>query len=204
MSPFPGSYLRNGYTDPTARYGFGQPVARSEDSPPRQPGNAEASPPDRVSLSLEALQIQKLAATDREVRAHEAAHAAVGGQHAGSASFSYQQGPDGKRYAVAGEVPIDLSAVSGDPAATLKKAQTVRAAALAPADPSPQDLQVAAAATQMELKAKTELRQQQVAAATEAESPDAEPSANKTEPIVIEDETPSATARRTPRFSLYA
>gem|GEM_PF-5376758 len=203
MSPFPGSYLRNGYTDPTARYGFGQPPSRSEDSSARPPGSTGTSVQDRVSLSLEALQVQKLAATDREVRAHEAAHAAVGGQHAGSASFSFKQGPDGKRYAIAGEVPIDLSAVADDPAATIQKAQTVRAAALAPADPSSQDLQVAAAATQLELTAKTELRQQQVEEASKADSKGSEPSGDDTNAAAATEDSASP-ASQVSRFSLYA
>ena len=45
-------------------------------------------------------------------------------------------GPDGQRYAIGGEVPIDLSAVPGNPQATLQKALTIRRAALAPTDPS--------------------------------------------------------------------
>jgi hypothetical protein len=49
-------------------------------------------------------------------------------------------GPDGKQYAVGGEVPIDLSPVSGNPQATVQKAETIQRAALAPADPSGPDL----------------------------------------------------------------
>ena len=91
-------------------------------------------------------QVRELANIDREVRAHEAAHQAVGGTLAGPASFRFVTGPDGGRYAVGGEVPIVLAAVSGDPEATIRNAEQVRAAALAPVDPSGQDRQVAAAA----------------------------------------------------------
>lgn len=94
----------------------------------------------------ERAQVRKLAARDREVRAHEAAHKAVGGPYAGAASFTFQSGPDGRRYAVGGEVPIDVSAVPGDPDATIRKLRTVRRAALAPAEPSAQDRRVAASA----------------------------------------------------------
>jgi hypothetical protein len=94
----------------------------------------------------ERAQVKKLAARDREVRAHEAAHQAVGGQYAGAASFSYQSGPDGRRYAVGGEVPIDTGAVPGNPEATITKLRTVRRAALAPAEPSAQDRSIAARA----------------------------------------------------------
>ncbi|MCH8862859.1 MAG: hypothetical protein IID51_10155 [Proteobacteria bacterium] len=90
--------------------------------------------------------VKKLAARDREVRAHESAHQAVGGPYTGAASFTFQQGPDGRRYAVGGEVPIDASAVPGDPDATIRKLRTVRRAALAPAEPSAQDRSIASSA----------------------------------------------------------
>ncbi len=127
-----------------------------------------SSSQDRVQLSREALQVSQMATTDRAVRDHEAAHQAAGGQYAGSASFAYQQGPDGKRYAVSGEVTIDASAVAGNPEATMKKAETVRAAALAPVDPSPQDHQVAIEASRMELQARAELQSQHVEESAEA------------------------------------
>lgn len=106
-------------------------------------------------------QIQELAARDREVRAHEQAHAAVAGQYAGSPTYSFVRGPDGVSYAVGGEVSIDTSPIPGDPEATLRKAQQLRRAANAPADPSSQDASVAAQAAQMEQQARAELREQQ-------------------------------------------
>ena len=101
--------------------------------------------------------INKLAARDREVRAHEQAHQAAGGQYAGSASYTYQSGPDGKQYAVGGEVPIDAAPINGDPKATIDKMRQVKAAALAPAKPSGQDRKVAAMADAQAAKAQTEL-----------------------------------------------
>lgn len=106
-------------------------------------------------------QIAQLAKTDREVRAHEQAHLAASGGHATSgASYQYTTGPDGKRYAVAGEVGIDTSTVPGNPEATIRKAQIIQAAASAPSDPSGQDRAVAAQAAQMEAKARLELARQ--------------------------------------------
>jgi len=103
-------------------------------------------------------QIKQLQASDREVRAHEAAHmAAAGGLVRGGASFSYQAGPDGRAYAIGGEVSIDTSPVRDNPQATIQKAQTIRAAALAPANPSSADHAVAAAASQLEAAARIEL-----------------------------------------------
>jgi len=101
--------------------------------------------------------ISQLKSRDQEVRAHEAAHAAVGGSFTGPPNFSYEQGPDGKRYAVGGEVSVDLSSVKGDPRATIAKMQKVHAAALAPVHPSIQDTRVASTATQMILQAQSEL-----------------------------------------------
>lgn len=106
-------------------------------------------------------QIQELKKTDREVKAHEAAHANVGGQYAGAPSYEYVTGPDGRRYAVAGSVPIDTSKVAGDPQATIEKMRQVQRAALAPADPSSQDLKVAAMAAQIANQASIELNTQQ-------------------------------------------
>jgi len=101
--------------------------------------------------------IQKLSTLDREVRNHERAHAAVGGQYAGAPRYQYERGPDGVNYAVAGEVSISTGAISGDPQMTIEKAQIIRRAALAPAEPSSQDRKVAAEASQMEAQARVEL-----------------------------------------------
>ena len=56
-----------------------------------------------------------------------------------------------------GEVHIDTSEVPGDPEATLKKMKQVRNAALAPADPSAQDLKVASQASAQAAKALADL-----------------------------------------------
>ena len=106
--------------------------------------------------------LEQLEKADTEVRAHEAAHLAVAGSLArGGANFEFKTGPDGKRYAVAGEVAIDTS--KGDtPEETLSKMRTVRAAALAPADPSPQDRKVAAQATVAMTEAVQEIRQEKI------------------------------------------
>ncbi len=103
--------------------------------------------------------VRQLKARDREVRTHEQAHVAAGGQHAGGASYSYEMGPDGKRYAVGGEVPIDTSQAS-TPEATIQKARTVRKAALAPAKPSSADKQVASKATAMEQEARQQVQEE--------------------------------------------
>lgn len=104
-------------------------------------------------------QIAKLKSVDTQVKTHEAAHQAAGGGLAGGASFTYTKGPDGKQYAIAGEVPIDMSE-EDTPEATIAKMEQVKAAALAPADPSPQDLKVASTAAVTAMKARLELLKQ--------------------------------------------
>ncbi|ASM51431.1 hypothetical protein PESP_a3652 [Pseudoalteromonas espejiana DSM 9414] len=112
---------------------------------------------EQQQLEIEQQQIKELKARDTEVRVHEQAHASVGGQYAGSPSYEYQRGPDGTNYAVGGEVQIDVSEIPGDPQATIDKMQTVRAAALAPAEPSSADRAIAADATQKMAAAQAEL-----------------------------------------------
>ncbi|WP_227519481.1 putative metalloprotease CJM1_0395 family protein [Marinobacter sp. ANT_B65] len=123
-------------------------------------------------------ELTELKARDLEVRAHEAAHQAVGGQYAGAMSFTYQRGPDGAQYAVGGEVSIDVSPVNGDPQATIEKMRVVRAAAMAPAEPSGQDRAVAAQAMQVMLQAQSEIASGQGAQAEEPVSDSKESSAS--------------------------
>lgn len=129
-----------------------QPTAQST-------GNrgAEASGPSRELSETEQQLVDALRARDREVRDHEEAHARVGGEFAGEPSYSYQTGPDGRQYAVGGEVPIDVSPVPDDPEATIAKMDVVKRAALAPAEPSTADRRVAAEADAKRLAAMAEL-----------------------------------------------
>ncbi len=133
-----GDKAGNGSAAPTATNGAGQ------------------SPQEQKAAE----QVRKLAQRDREVRAHELAHEAAGGRYTSGASFTYQRGSNGVLYAVAGEVRIDAAPVPGDPEATLRKAQIVQRAALAPAEPSAQDRQVAAQAEAMAAQARAELARQ--------------------------------------------
>ncbi len=126
-------------------------------SPTAAPGPELSEEQDREVAELER--------ADAEIRRHEAAHASAGGRYAGAPSFAYQVGPDGKRYAVAGEVPIDVSPVAGDPRATIAKMQVVKRAASAPASPSAQDRAVAATAAKVEAQARAELQAERAEAA---------------------------------------
>jgi hypothetical protein len=105
--------------------------------------------------------VSRLVARDSAVRAHEAAHQAAARGLGGAASFSYETGPDGRRYAVGGEVPVSIRP-GRTPRETIANAQVVRSAALAPADPSSQDMAVAAQATQIEAEARQQITQSRV------------------------------------------
>ncbi|PIE59490.1 MAG: hypothetical protein CSA32_03830 [Desulfobulbus propionicus] len=107
--------------------------------------------------SEEKKQVEELTRRDNEVRTHEQAHKSVGGQYAGAITYTYQSGPDGKRYAVGGEVSIDVSE-DDTPEETIKKMEIVRRAALAPAEPSGADRQVAARASAKAARARQELQ----------------------------------------------
>jgi len=124
-------------------------------------GSAPQSPPpggDGDLTEAQKREVEELRRRDREVRQHEEAHLRAAGQHAsGGARYVYKRGPDGRLYAVDGEVLIDVSPVEGDPRATLQKAQQLQRAALAPTNPSPQDRNVAARAAQMEQEARREV-----------------------------------------------
>ena len=138
---------------------------------PRERGVQQQSPmtQEQERSTKQQADIAKLRSRDREVRTHEQAHiSAAGGLAKGGATFSFQRGPDGKQYAVGGEVNIDTSPVSGNPEATIRKAQQIRAAALSPADPSAQDRAVAASAGSLEAQAHQELKKEEQEANTSA------------------------------------
>lgn len=135
---------------------------RRDDAPNHPSGN----PDDDESTSADGLtaeeqkRVAQLKKTDQEVRAHERAHKAAGGSLTGPAHFTYEQGPDGQSYAVSGEVSIDTGR-EGSAAATVKKMKTIIRAATAPANPSAQDLAVAAQARQTLNEASSEVQQEQ-------------------------------------------
>lgn len=135
--------------------------------------SSQRAAPDRVEptdalkdpTSSEYRELQQLKARDREVRQHEQAHVSAGGQYVrGGVTYSYERGPDGRQYAVGGEVDIDTAPVPDDPAATIRKMQVVRRAALAPAEASPQDRAVASEATRKEAEARVDLRDEELEA----------------------------------------
>ena len=117
----------------------------------------------RDELSDEAKKrIAEMKRRDAEVRAHEQAHKRAGGSYAGLPQYDYERGPDGRQYAVSGEVSIDTSS-ENSPEATIRKMEIVMRAAMAPGDPSAQDRAVATAAKRAIEEAQAELREQKAA-----------------------------------------
>lgn len=106
-------------------------------------------------------EIEQLKKRDLEVKNHERAHASIGGRYTGSPNFQYETGPNGARYAIDGEVSIDLTEVANNPQATIDKMKQVYRAALAPLEPSFQDRSIATQAQQTITTARTELAKEQ-------------------------------------------
>jgi hypothetical protein len=185
----------------------------SADNPEETSRRSEQSAPDRGPLELteaEQAQVRELQQRDREVRAHELAHVAAGGRYVTKpATYQYQTGPDGRRYAVGGEVTIDTS-VPADPREALAKAQIIERAALAPVEPSQQDYRVAAKARQMAADARREIaaeRLEQTTAGEEARASQSDEEAEGDEPVASDRRLPLVTPESlepTSRISLFA
>ncbi|MDF1882554.1 hypothetical protein JHD49_01220 [Sulfurimonas sp. SAG-AH-194-C21] len=143
--------------DPVAKARAEAKKLRSEQSQEEQKAqeSKKSSDPKELSQDEERL-VKDLASRDSEVKAHEAAHQGAAGGLAGAASYTYQQGPDGRMYAIGGEVSISTPSGS-TPEETLKNARSLASAALAAGDPSPQDFSVASSARVMEMKALQEI-----------------------------------------------
>ena len=158
----------NGGLSPQALLAVQEEEAPAAQDPKREAGDESHQASVDTSTNAQGLttteqaQVAKLQKIDADVRRHEQAHAAAGGGQAGAPSYEYTKGPDGKQYAVAGEVSISVPAGGGDPASRIEDLRKVQKAALAPSNPSAQDLKVAAAAVQEIASAEAQLRQEQL------------------------------------------
>lgn len=157
------------------------PQSGSEQEKQSSSGEEKDDPQQQKEELAEQKRIAELKARDQEVKVHEQAHAAIGGQYAGAPSYEYETGPDGQQYAVGGEVRIDVSEVPNDPRATIQKMQQVKAAALAPAEPSNADRSVAAQASRTLMEAQAELAAEIGQMARAGAEPSAKSSATGTE-----------------------
>jgi hypothetical protein len=146
--------------------------SQGRDLQQRAQGGAAGLPGEEELDVEQQREVDQLKQTDQEVKSHESAHMAAGaGLVVGGASYQYQRGPDGKMYAVGGEVKIDTSREK-DPEDTIRKMQQVKMAALAPSQPSGQDRSVAARASQIEAEARIELTKKKAEEAKQQKSKD--------------------------------
>ncbi|MGE8499061.1 MAG: putative metalloprotease CJM1_0395 family protein [Pseudomonas sp.] len=192
----------------------GQALSDEQSSSPREEADKPAGTAEDAARSgyrasrerrleqLEQLEVAKLVSRDQEVRTHEQAHASVGGTYAGAPTYTFTRGPDGKRYAVGGEVSIDVSPVPNDPQATLRKMEVVLRAALAPAEPSAQDRRVAAEAQAQMAAARAELMAAQRSEASAEDEKTAEEKAEE-EAAQEPEQTERQTASPAPNLELY-
>lgn len=145
----------------------------SEDARPEgteREERAAAMAPDQELTRQEEREIRALRQRELQVRRHERAHLAAAGDLAVKPpTYGYEVGPDGARYVVEGEVKLRTPESSLPPEERLEQALKIREAALAPTDPSPEDLQVASQARQLEAEARRELLEDRSRAATGGE-----------------------------------
>lgn len=85
--------------------------------------------------------LEKFKNSDSQIRTHEQAHAANGNTTT-PISYKYQVGPDGKLYAVGGEVHLDTS-LPKDPKAAAFKLTQIQKASSAPSQMSGADSHIA-------------------------------------------------------------
>ncbi len=151
-----------------------QGAASNQAQPAANTANNSNGAAQNASFDPEQQQlIRQLAQRDSEVRNHERIHATVGGRYTSAPSYTYERGPDGRLYAVSGEVQIDTTPIPNNPQATLEKATMVQRAALAVPDPSPADRNAAAQARVMAAEARAEIAR--VARSDSVESENATP-----------------------------
>ncbi|MHA1566963.1 MAG: putative metalloprotease CJM1_0395 family protein [Alphaproteobacteria bacterium] len=156
--PVPAAQLD--HDDPSLAKRHRPAKASHAHAPDSENGHSKGKGPSDLSEE-EQKRVTQLKARDREVRTHEQAHKNAGGPYAGSPTYEYTRGPDGSQYAISGEVSIDASPISGNASATIAKMEIVIRAALAPAEPSGQDMKVAAQARAAKTQAQSELRREE-------------------------------------------
>lgn len=125
----------------------GEEAAELSDEEKTAAAEAEKEADPSQLSDEEIAEVQTLTLQDLKVRNNEEAHVRVGGQYTSQPKYEFQTGPDNRKYAVSGHVEIDAAAIAGKPEDTIRKLRIVKRAALAPAEPSAEDLKVAAVAS---------------------------------------------------------
>ncbi len=99
-------------------------------------------------------EIEKIRKNGRNIKRQELVYRAIVGNHVkGAASFEYDLGPDGIKYAVAGHTTIDTRPVINNPEASIRKAQAIKRTKL--------DRSVAVEVEKMEREARLEIKEEQ-------------------------------------------
>lgn len=157
----------------------------SQDTKNNQEAKGTLSANEKLSQEDKQI-IADLKARDAEVKTHEQAHrAAAAGINASAPSYDYETGPDGKKYAVGGEVNVSFRE-GGSAESNVAKAQAMKAAALAPAQPSSQDLSAARNADALIVKFKEQQIQENEEIAKKSDDTDT----TKNNDAVVQPDTP--------------
>lgn len=144
--------------------------SKSEAEPPKMPEDHSAKLQEQAGKDLKIKSdVRRLINWENNVKQHEQAHMSVGGGLVSAARFSYTVGPDGRRYVAGGEVSISIPS-SNKEEDNIQTFERVKRAALAPADPSPQDIKTAAMASALLTAAYQKLAKQRSEAAAKAEA----------------------------------
>ncbi len=117
--------------------------------------SANTEDPGRLTLE-EQRTVEDMRRRDSTVRQEEQTQAAQAGQFAGAPIYEYQVGPDNKRYAVAGEVPVSIPDPSSDPATLERALDVLSQAATSPAATSAQEFMAAQQAAGQAARVDTE------------------------------------------------
>ncbi len=94
--------------------------------------------------------LEKFKNVDANIRSHEQAHASLT-TTTSPIQYNYQQGPDGKMYAVGGHVRLDTS-MPDDPKAAAIKLDQIKKSATANSDMSGADANIAIGANLMKMR----------------------------------------------------
>jgi hypothetical protein len=198
ISPFRPNLYPASLHPVTAGHQENAPLKKNSENTPVNSGEEASKATDKTSLTEtekadkdqsgdekenlseeDSKKVEKLKQRDLEVKAHEQAHVAAGGSYVTrGAHYTFETGPDGRKYAVGGEVSIDTSEIPDDPQATAAKMRKVKQAALAPVEPSSTDLAVAAEASRREMEALAEALSQRMEEQTGNKNGDTNPRAD--------------------------
>lgn len=101
-------------------------------------------------------EIRSFEATEKSIINHEKMHMMIGGNLAGSPSFIYTTGPDGRRYVSGGQVNLKMPS-GGTLTSLLRNLKRIKSAATAVSNPSAADISTASSAATLEASVNREI-----------------------------------------------